>query len=259
MAGGNSSTRRPGVPGKRNVIILTSGITGSSVLAGFLSQSGYWAGDVTHKKEYDTYENEELVQLNLRIFQQAGYTGDYLTEFASDALVRIGSLSGAIDDTPYRQFLTKCDDHRPWIWKDPRLWMTIYFWKSLLNLDECRFILLTRDFVQAWLSGTLRRHIISYHAFKNYEESIKDSIVAFLKSNGLPYLHVTYEKLIAQPDETIRELSNYLEADLTVNDLKAVYHKPLYRIPRTSTANSVKAVLIYIKNYSDRVDATRSR
>src|SRR5229473_2043132 len=34
-------------------------------------------------------------------------------------------------------------EHRPWVWKDPRLWLTIYFWKSLLSLDQCRFILLT--------------------------------------------------------------------------------------------------------------------
>ena len=56
-----------------NVIILTSGITGSSVLSGFLAHSGYWAGDTTHKKEYDTFENAELIALNLKILQQAGY------------------------------------------------------------------------------------------------------------------------------------------------------------------------------------------
>src|SRR5713226_606371 len=50
---------------------------------------------------------------------------------------------GTFDDSPYREFLAKCDEHRPWVWKDPRLWLTIYFWKSLLSLDQCRFILLT--------------------------------------------------------------------------------------------------------------------
>jgi hypothetical protein len=69
-----------------NVIILTSGITGSSVLSGFLARSGYWSGDTTHKKEYDTFENSELIRLNLQIFQQAGYTGNYVNEFSTDAL-----------------------------------------------------------------------------------------------------------------------------------------------------------------------------
>src|SRR5437588_12340988 len=113
---------------KPNVIILTSGITGSSVLSGFLAQSGYWAGDATHKKqnEYDTFENTELIRLNLEILKQSGYTGDYISEFSTDAIARIACLHGAIDDSPYRRFLQECDQHRPWVWKDPRLWLTIY-------------------------------------------------------------------------------------------------------------------------------------
>lgn len=241
-------------PGRRNVIILTSGITGSSVLAGFLAQSDYWAGNATHKKEYDTYENQELIDLNLRIFQQSDYTGNYLTEFSPSAIARIASLSGRIDNSRYRQFLTTCNEHRPWVWKDPRLWLTIHFWKHLLNLDECQFIVLTRDFMHAWVSVTLRRNIISYHSFKRYEQAIKDSIIGFLDSNKLPYLHVTYEELITRPEETISQMNTYLEANLKVEDLKAVYHKPLYKTPRSSAVNYAKAALIYIKNYSGRVD-----
>src|ERR1700730_11916059 len=93
-----------------NVIILTSGITGSSVLSGFLARSGYWAGDTTQKKEYDTFENSELTRLNLQIFQQAGYAGNYIKEFSTDAIARIASLHGTIDDLPYREFLRKCDE-----------------------------------------------------------------------------------------------------------------------------------------------------
>ena len=58
-----------------NVIILTSGISGSSVLTGLISRAGYWLGDVTHKKEYDTYENQELIDLDLQLFKQSEYTG----------------------------------------------------------------------------------------------------------------------------------------------------------------------------------------
>jgi hypothetical protein len=242
--------------GKRNVIILTSGITGSSVLAGFLAQSGYWAGDTTHKKEYDTFENQELIDVNLQIFQQAGYTENYVTESSPDVLVRIGSLYGKIDDAPYRRFLAKCDEHRPWMWKDPRLWLTFHFWKHILNLDDCRLILLTRNLTQAWLSGTLRRQIMGYQAFRKQEEHVKDSIIGVLNSNRLPYLHVTYDGLIARPEETIQKLNAFLESHLSLEDLEAVYHKPLYQAPRASAINCVRAVLIYLKNYSERAEVT---
>jgi len=242
--------------GKQNVVILTSGITGSSVLAGFLAQSGYWAGHSTHvkEKEYNTFENQQLINLNLQIFQQAGYTGNYIVESSPDILAQISSLYGKIDDSPYRRFLAECDQHRPWIWKDPRLWLTFHFWKHVLNLDECRFILLTRNLTQAWLSGTLRRQIMGYRAFRKQEEYVKDSIMGALATNRLPYLHVTYDGLIARPEETIQELNAFLESHLSVKDLEAVYHKPLYKAPRTSAINSVKAVLIYLKNYSERAE-----
>lgn len=238
--------------GKQNVIILTSGITGSSVLAGLLAHSGYWAGDTTHKKEYDTFENSGLIGLNQQIFQQAEYRGDYNTETSADVLQQIGSLYGRINDDSYRRFLAKCDKHRPWVWKDPRLWLTIHFWKHLLNLGDCRFILLTRDLRQAWLSRTLRRQIISFQAFKKKENYLNDSTMETLSSNNLPYLHVTYDLLIARPDETIGKLNIFLEADLSVKDLEAFYFKRLRKAPRASAINSVKALLIYLKNYSGR-------
>jgi hypothetical protein len=49
------------------------------------------------------------------------------------------------------------------------------------------------------------------------------------------------------------DLSRHLAADLTVSDLKAVYKGSLYESPRKSTVNFAKAVMIYLKNYSERV------
>src|SRR5215472_2573129 len=99
---------------KKNVIILTSGLTGSSVLTGLIARAGYWTGDRTHKKkEYDTYENEELIDLNRLIFEQAAYHGNYLMDFSPDVLARIGSLSSK--DSRFAQFVQKCDQHVPWV------------------------------------------------------------------------------------------------------------------------------------------------
>ena len=64
-----SDQHSPRIGTRRNVIILTSGLTGSSVLTGLISRVGYWNGDQTHKKEYDTCENSELISLNLSLFQ----------------------------------------------------------------------------------------------------------------------------------------------------------------------------------------------
>jgi hypothetical protein len=39
-----------------------------------------------------------------------------------------------------------------------------------------------------------------------------------------------------------------------VNDLSSIYQGPLYKLPRNSLSKHVKAVLIYLKNYSSRLD-----
>jgi len=75
----------------------------------------------------------------------------------------------------------------------------------------------------------------------------------------LPYLQIGYEQLIVRPAQAIEKLNGYLESTLTVDDLKAIYHKPLYKAPRSSWVDGCKAVMIYVKNYNQRVDAVAVR
>jgi hypothetical protein len=245
---------------QKNVIILTSGLSGSSVLTGLIARGGYWTGDETFRKKgaevYETFENQKLIDLNRKLFAEAAYVGNYLVECSTTAIQDISLLYPKLDCSEYRDFVAHCDSHRPWIWKDPRLWLTIRFWKNLLDLDQCRFILLTRGSVQSWVSTTLRRQIMTYRYSKTYEETIKASILEFFEETHLPYLHLGYEELISRPKETVQRLNAFLDAELSVDDLKKVYHKPLYKNPRNSWAKHVKALLIYLKNYSERRDIT---
>ena len=240
---------------KKNVIILTSGLSGSSVLAALVARAGYWIGDETFsKEEYATFENSRLIELNLKLMCEAGYKGNYLMEFAADTITAINSLYSRIGSAEYRSFVAACESRRPWIWKDPRLWMTIRFWRNFLNRDDCRFILLTRSSLQIWISAMLRRQITTYRYHRRYEGLIHESAVSFCWEYNLPYLHVTYEDLILHPAEVIGRVNGHLDTSLTVEDLQAVYHKPLYRSPRNSGLKHLKAMLIYLKNYSSRLD-----
>ncbi len=245
---------------RKNVIVLTSGLSGSSVLTSLLARAGYWTGNGTFKKrDYDTYENQELIDLNKRLIQEAGYKGNYLVEFSADAIAAIAGLYGKIDPAPYISLLNSCEAHAPWIWKDPRLWLTIRYWRKFLDRDRCSFILLTRGPMQSWISSTLRRQITSYRYSKRYEAQIKASIEEVLAENKDSHLHLTYEELIEQPAETIGRLNDYLGTALAVEDLQAIYHKPLYKNPRNSVFKHLKAILIYLKNYSERLDIAGER
>ena len=63
---------------KKNVIILTYGLSGSSVLTGLLVRGGYWPGAKTYvKPDYDTFENVRLIELNKQLFAAAKFSGNY--------------------------------------------------------------------------------------------------------------------------------------------------------------------------------------
>ncbi len=241
---------------RQGVIVLTSGLTGSSVLTGLIARAGYWTGFATHDKvgEYSTYENTRLIELNCSLFTAAGYTGNHLMEFCPDLLCQVDHLAGSIDVAPYREFLAQCDRHSPWIWKDPRLWCTIRFWSRLLDPRECRFILLKRSIFYSWVSVLKRGQIRGYRNLRSYETAILGANREFAAAAGAPAIEMCYEDLIFHPVESIGRLNRFLGTELSLADLESVYHKPLYRSPNGSAWDVARAILIYAANYSRRVE-----
>lgn len=237
---------------KKNVIILTYGLSGSSVLTGLLVRGGYWPGAKTYvKPDYDTFENVRLIELNKQLFAAAGFSGNYENSYSPEVLQTIASLRTKVDPAPFRQFIAECEQHRPWIWKDPRLWLTMRYWADLLDLGNIQFVLLTRTPLQSWISYNLRRQVQSYGYAQRYCQQIESEIARFLDERGLKRHEILFDDLIVKPEATLERLNAYLGTALTVDDLRAVYNQPLHRAPR-STLDFVKAALIYARNYGER-------
>jgi hypothetical protein len=237
---------------KKNVIILTSGLAGSSVLAGLIARGGWWTGHDTFKKvDYDTFENRRLIEVNKQLFAELGYQGHYEMVFDPAEIGLFADRSRPVAAKPIRELLYECDSHAPWLWKDPRLWLTIHRWVDFLDLDRTQFINLTRDPVQAWISLTIRRQIQEFGYLKSYLCGIRDSIRNFLVEQRAEYLEMEYEDLLLRPEQSIGRLNDFLAAELRVSDLKGVYRGRLYRKPR-GLGDALKAGLIHAKNYRAR-------
>lgn len=235
-----------------NVIVMTVGLTGSSVLTGMLGGAGYWTGDATVRKpDYDTYENQELVELNRDLLDRAGYRGEFTMEFSEQELQRIARASRDMDLGAQRAFVERCNARQPWIWKDPRLWLTVRCWQPLLDWQRIRLILLTREENQSWISATLRRQIQTRAYGRRYARGVQRSIEAFAAEVDRPLFHLVYEDLILRPEQTLARLNAFLGAALTLVDLTRVYRGRLYRRQRGWRDLSL-AYLIYLKNYSIR-------
>ncbi len=181
----------------RNVIVLTAGLAGSSLVAGLLADAGYWSGDGTVKKtDYDTHENQELVELNRRLLQEAGYRGKYELVFRAEDVRDIAERTRTVDPEPYRDFIERCGPHQPWLWKDPRLWLTIRFWQRHLDTGRIAFLLATREPSQAWISQTIRRQIQTPQYCRNYMEGVRASFLEFLDQNKLAHLELCARQML---------------------------------------------------------------
>jgi hypothetical protein len=234
-----------------SVIILTSGLSGSSVVSNLISRTGYWTGEETWKKnDYDTHENAVLVNLNMRLLETIRYQGNYTRHVDHDALERIKAIDPIKNHSEYVKFVSSCNMNSPWIWKDPRLWITIPFWDRILD-NNIKYIHLDRSLLQRWISVNSRRQIQSFCYLKKHINHINQNISAFLIANKKKYLYMNFDDLITKPEEMLVELNNFLGTHLDKNDLISVYNKPLYKKNR-GVMDFAKASAIYLKNYKAR-------
>lgn len=234
----------------KNVIILTGGLTGSSVLTSIFTSSGYWAGDDTKKKpDYDTLENAELVDLNEYLLECAGFSENWIMKFSPDYINQVTNAAPEADRL--KGFIEKCNQNQPWIWKDPRLWLTIRHWIRHIPKENTCFIILGREPLQAWISGTLRRQIQSFDYIKAYYGGIQKSFLDLLGAEGLAYIYINYEDLILHPQSALQKINAFAGTELTLANLESNFKGKL-RQRQHGIFNFLKAVAIYLKNYSER-------
>src|SRR6188508_1567082 len=94
----------------RNVIVLTVGLSGSSVLTGLLVRGGYWTGPTMKKPDYDTYENEELVALNRSVLQAAAFKGRYELVYDPRYITQVEAVADQLDAAPFLDFIKRCNE-----------------------------------------------------------------------------------------------------------------------------------------------------
>lgn len=231
-----------------NVVILTSGLSGSSVVAGLLEKGGYWTGHTTMRKpDYDTKENADLVGLNSQLLKVANWEKNYTTEFSRDYICEMSKYSYEAHKNGMDNFLELCDAHQPWVWKDPRLLLTIRLWQDHLAKRNVKYVLLTRDPIQSWISTTKRRQIQSLAQSNAYLRNTKSSYLDFLGNTGASYLQLVYENLLRYPETEINRINDFLETNISTADLVDIYNGTLFKKPN-SLVDGVLATMIYLKN-----------
>ncbi len=237
----------------KNIIVLTSGLSGSSVVTNLLSRAGFWTGDSTcEKTDYNTHENSQLVYLNNLLLKAVDYDENYSVFASSKKIFDVEKLIDTIDLLPFKSFIEKCEQSKPWVWKDPRLWVTVSFWVQLLEKDSFNVIFVDRSISQRWISELLRKNVQTFAYCKKYNCQIEQLIKNFITNHDLNSCDVLFDELIEYPENTLLLINQFLGCSLTKVDLQSVYNKPLYQRVR-GAKDLLLATLVYLKNYQTRL------
>lgn len=238
-----------------NVIILTTGISGSSVITGFLAKSGLWTGDDTVFKEnitgkYETYENKKLVNLNDSLIKERGIKFEGKAYYDSSARDEFNDIYKKIDNKKYNEFIEECNSQSPWIWKDPRLFVTIGFWINSLDLTNTKVVVLHRNTYELWKSQVIKQIIYSYKYLKNSEDRARHELLNYLESNKFSFISLEYDQFTRDPATSINKLNKFIGVNLKKENWDEIYQSTskFSRYKRT-----LLAYLMYIKNYNSRI------
>lgn len=231
------------------------------MLTGLLAQAGFWTGKDTVIKDnstgkYDTYENSQLVELNKLILSGLGEKADNNFWYRNDVRNKLNQLSQPQLDQEIISFVEECSTHMPWVWKDPILWQTLGFWLKYLDTSQLKIIVLYRRSFPLWISQTSKRIIYDYADLKAAEKTARVELLKFLHHNDLDYQEVEYDLLTARPAEVIYQLNKFLSTQLNVTNWNRIYHNPLTYFGNIK--RNILALLIYLKNYSQRIRLMQS-
>ena len=215
---------------KNNMIIFTTGSSGSSVLTGLIATQGYWLGDETKQLNFDTYENAELVDLNIRILKESGFRRIDCNDIPPPSIEKIKLLKKTIDPTDFKKFVQKCNQNKPWIWKDPRLSYTIHFWDQFEEVKKSDVLFVSRDALQSYAGLIISRKVpMSYSDYSKINSNYFKSYKKFVKSNQIHDFKIGFEDLILKPEESILSLNERFSLNISFEDLKKTYKGKLYQ------------------------------
>lgn len=240
---------------KKNLIILTTGLSGSSLLTGFIAKAGYQLAEETIFKNnsagnYQTFESQELVELNEKLIAAAKFRNGHRNWYVKERLSTFAASLPEIDKGNYAKFIDSQSESSPWLWKDPRLWITLSFWLPLLDNNNTQFIIVWREPSALWESQLEKRIIYDKQYLKDSEEKSRAETCTLLQKHGFPFLELAIEDLVDSSNPTLEKLNHFLKSDLTISDWQSVYSPSSFK---DKLKRRFLAYPIYWKNYQSRI------
>ncbi len=214
----------------KNVIVLGAPRSGTSLTSGIFARQGYFVGDAARPavKRGDDYnpfgyfEADDLIERNVALFRRVGYQPHNTWLFdpiSDDAISRIADLS---PDHADRELLAGYNTHSPWLWKDPRLCITLSYWVRLLDPSTSVAILILRDPEDVYWSFRRKGWCEAGESAKRAAlariEQHTRAAEAAVQRLTIPQLTIAYDDFRIRPHDLAAQISELAGLRLTPED-----------------------------------------
>lgn len=154
------------------------------------------------------WENDEVVDINKLLLQQAGARWDRLSTFTEEVAAQAFAQAAPTLGKDLNRLILRFDVQRPWVTKDPRLCLTLPFW--LPYLEQPVAILMNRHPVEVAHSMNRRNPLITLETGVALWE--KYTLQMLRDTRDVPRVFIAHEAVMRNPVEATRTLLAQLEA-----------------------------------------------
>ena len=208
--------------------------SGTSLLTRLLLGYGFYSGNANDFHDPDKldpngyWEHKDFLQINELLLKESGASWNQPDKFSIDKLsnVRLNEIKVLANKA-----IEKMDHHANWAVKDPRMCLTLGFWKEIIP-DLC-VVAMHRDPLQVAQSLQNRDSFPIQYSVGIWEYYAKALIA---NAHTCNFSYVFHHKLLSDPEKAIAELSNtltdwgYEEATTELTkEAKNIIDKKLFR------------------------------
>jgi hypothetical protein len=215
----------------RNIIVIGAPRSGTSLTTAIFTRVGYYVGPMEEEgvrggdenKPVGYFEADDVINQNVELFKRVGYPehNTWLEQPISDA--QVGALPELEPSEEDRAFLESYVARAPWVWKDPRLTLTLGYWWKLLDPDTTGVVFAARD-IEDILNSFLRMGWCEDEASSKQEalrrinqhlQAARDAIAA----SQVPHITINYREYLQDPENVARRLSEFCRVPISASDL----------------------------------------
>ena len=191
------------------IIVLGMHRAGTSVVTRLINMMGAYLGrhDALMPSSPDNpkgyWERIDVQELNEFLFKRMAANWNLISKVDVDSVTQdvANEFNGKANE-----IIDELNNHRPWVMKDPRLCLLFPLWRPLLASPVCVHV--SRHPLAVARSLEKRDALPLHFGMALWEHYNRCAITA---TQGLPRFNVSYEKLMEEPERTVRAMHKALQ------------------------------------------------